>query len=90
MFWQMHDLLFTNQHALDNGDLAEHAALLEIDGVQFLQDLSGDVYAHWVQEDLHSGIQSGVCRTPAFFTNRLRYDEACNKETLIAALTQQR
>lgn len=88
-FWQIHDHLFANQHALTDGDLAEYAALLELDVMQFLRDMAEDVYAQRVQEDVDSGIQSGVCQTPTFFINRLRYEGTCNKEMLIASLTRQ-
>jgi len=87
-FWQMHDLLFANQHALKDGDLAEYAARLELDVMQFLREMSEDMYVQRVQADIDSGIQSGVDRTPTFFINRLRYDGACDKEGLIAALTR--
>lgn len=85
-FWQMHDLLFVNQHALKAGDLAEYAALLELDVMQFLRELSEDMHVQRVQEDINSGIESGVYQTPTFFINSLRYDGTCDKETLIAVL----
>ncbi len=85
-FWRMRDRLFTHQHALRDGDLAEHAARLELDVMQFLREMSKNVHVPRVQADIDSGIQSGVTRTPTFFINRLRYDGACDKETLIAAL----
>ncbi|HEY9643370.1 MAG TPA: DsbA family protein, partial [Coleofasciculaceae cyanobacterium] len=88
-FWQMHNCLFINQHALQDGDLAEYADALELDVMQFLRDLSGDVHAPRVQEDWQSGVQSGVYQTPTFFINCLRYDNICDRSTLLAALTSQ-
>lgn len=85
-FWEMHDILFAHQHALQDGDLAEYAARLKLDVMQFLREMSGDVYVQRVQQDIDSGFHSGVYRTPTFFINSLRYDGADDKESLIAAL----
>ena len=85
-FWQMHDRLFANQDALGAGDMAEYAADLELDVMQFLRDLAGDLHVHRIQADIESGILSGVYQTPTFSINCLRYDDIHEKEPLIAAL----
>ncbi len=88
-FWQMHDYLFHHQHALGNGYLAEYADALGLDVMQFLRDMAAHIYADRVREDLASGIHSGVCQTPTFFINCLRYDGACDRQTLTATIEQQ-
>jgi protein-disulfide isomerase len=85
-FWQMHDCLFENQHALDDGDLVECAVALGLDVCQFLKEMSADVHAQRVREDFDSGVQSGVKSTPSFFINGIRYDGVCDKQRLLAAL----
>jgi protein-disulfide isomerase len=85
-FWQMHNCLFENQHALDDGDLVGYVAALGLDISLFLQDMVGDVHAERVREDFSSGVQSGMNSTPTFFINSIRYDGAWDKERLLAAI----
>ncbi len=85
-FWQMHNCLFENQYALDDGDLVEYAAALDLEINQFLRDLSGDVHAERVREDFNSGVQSGVNSTPTFFINSIRHNDAWDMQRLLAAI----
>ena len=39
-FWEMHNTLFENQDALENGDLVEYAARLGLDIPRFLRELA--------------------------------------------------
>ncbi len=87
-FWQMHDILFEHQPALDNGYLMEYALRLELDITRFLQDMHADVYAPRVQSDWQSGINSGVSSTPTFFINSLRHTGAWDLNTLQAAIEE--
>jgi protein-disulfide isomerase len=87
-FWEMHDLLFENQDALEDEDLARYAAALQLDVSRFASELLSGVHAPRVREDFHSGVRSGVNGTPTFFINGVRYDGARDPETMVAALTQ--
>jgi protein-disulfide isomerase len=87
-FWQMHDTLFEHQQALDNGSLVEYANELEIDILQFLQDMSEHVYASRVNEDVESGRKSSVTNAPALFINGVRYKDAWELERLVAAIVE--
>ena len=73
-FWQMHEMLFEHQQALKDSHLVEYAVEIELDLPQFLKDMSEHTFASRVQEDLMSGIRSGVTRTPTFFIDGIRYD----------------
>jgi protein-disulfide isomerase len=73
-FWQMHALLFENQDALEDEDLIAYAQALDLDIERFRDDLATGKYAPRVQQDLLSGIESGVSGTPAFFINGFRYE----------------
>lgn len=73
-FWQMHEMLFEHQQALDDCHLVEYAAQLGLNLSQFLKDMSEHTFARRVQEDLMSGIRSGVSKTPTFFIDGIRYD----------------
>jgi protein-disulfide isomerase len=85
-FWEMHDTLFENQHALDDEHLVEYAGMLGLDVRLFTADLRTHKYAQRVRDDFRSGIYSGVNGTPTFFINGLRYDGPWDAETLTALL----
>jgi protein-disulfide isomerase len=86
-FWQMHDLLFEHQTALEDGCLVEYASWLELDISQFLRDLSSHIYVERVYRDLESAVGSGVKTTPAFFINGC-YQDDWNLEILLSAIEQ--
>lgn len=85
-FWQMHEMLFSHQQELGNGYLVEYANNLGLDICQFLQDISKKVYVDRINEDIESGLQSGVTAAPALFINGIRYSERWNIERLMAAI----
>ena len=85
-FWQMHNLLFENQYALNNGHLLEYANEIQLDINRFLQDMTGHVHAKRVAQNIQGGIQSGVSNTPALFINGVRYRDAWDTERLLAAI----
>ncbi|BAY50521.1 hypothetical protein SAMD00079811_81500 (plasmid) [Scytonema sp. HK-05] len=85
-FWQMHDILCTYQQKLENGDLVEYANNLGLDVCQFLQDMSKQVYINRINEDIESGLHSGVTTAPALFINGIRYIGRWNIEQLMAAI----
>lgn len=85
-FWPMHNFLFERQKFLSDGYLLEYANELELDLHQFLYALAEHQYAERVAQDIHSGRQCGVTRTPTLFINRDRYDDAWEVERLITAI----
>ncbi|HEY9826657.1 MAG TPA: DsbA family protein [Stenomitos sp.] len=86
-FWQMHEMLFIHQQALENGYLVEYANRLGLDLSKFLQDLSGRVHVDRIIADIQSGQQSGVEAAPALFIQGIRYRDRWTIEQLIAAIT---
>jgi protein-disulfide isomerase len=86
MFWEMHDLLFEHQRALDDSHLVEYAAWLGLDADRFERELAENTYHDRVQEDVLSGIHSGVHGTPTFFINGLRHDGRWELEPLLEAI----
>jgi protein-disulfide isomerase len=85
-FWQMHDILFAHQQELGNGYLVEYANDLRLNISQFLQDLSKQVHVARIDEDIESGLRSGVTATPALFINGIRYTRRWNMTQLMAAI----
>jgi protein-disulfide isomerase len=87
-FWEMHDLLYENQDALEDENLLQYAAMLRLDLKVFTQDLLTHAYAARVREDFMSGVRSGVNGTPAFFINGRRHEGSYDFPTLYAAIQQ--
>jgi protein-disulfide isomerase len=85
-FWQMHNSLFENQSALNDGYLLEYANAIQLDIDRFLRDMTDHVHAERVTQDMQGGIQSGVSHAPALFVNGDRYWDAWDTERLIAAI----
>ena len=87
-FWEMHDLLFENQDALDDDSLLSYAEDLDLDLNRFINDLNSGVYGERVRQDFKAAIRAGVNRTPTFFINGDRFDGLQDYESLMAALTE--
>jgi protein-disulfide isomerase len=85
-FWEMHDVLFTHQHALDDPHLIQYAAALDLDPTQFYRALAEHYYTGRVREDFTSGVRSGVNGTPTFFINQARYNGPPDFESLLAVI----
>src|SRR5436309_5853036 len=50
-FWEMHDMLYENQDALEDEDLARYASALRLDGQRFMEELRAGTYTARVRED---------------------------------------
>jgi protein-disulfide isomerase len=85
-FWQMHDILYENQQALDHYHLIEYANMLDLDIEKFNNDLLGHKYAEHIHEDFVSGVRSGVNGTPTFFINGIRYNGPLDYKPLLENL----
>lgn len=85
-FWQMHNTLFENQSALNDGYLLEYANAIQLDIDRFLQDMTNHAHAERVTQDMQGGIQSGVSYAPALFVNGDRYNDAWEVERLTTAI----
>lgn len=85
-FWEMHNHLYEHQQALDDASLVRYAIALDLDIPQFLREMTGQVHAERVQEDINSGVSSGVSTTPTFFINSIRHEGDWSLEKLLAAI----
>jgi protein-disulfide isomerase len=86
-FWPMHEMLFSNQDALDDESLAEYAAALGLNETRLIQEVLSGAHAERIREDFRSGVRAGVNGTPCFFINGERYDGARALESLLAAVS---
>ncbi len=71
-FFEMHRLLFENQHALEPANLLDYAGRLGLDLDRFRDDLNAHRFGPRVQQDMVGALRSGVNGTPAFFINNQR------------------
>jgi protein-disulfide isomerase len=84
----MHDYLYEHQQALDAENLMQAAVALGLDKVKFSRDVAEHAYADRVQQDIRSGIDSGVGGTPTLFINGVRNDDEDDFETLKAKIDE--
>jgi protein-disulfide isomerase len=70
----MHDLLFENQDDLKEQSLLRYAQEAGADSSQVEAALTQGTMRKRVNDDIESGIRSGVNGTPTFFVNGRRYD----------------
>ena len=87
-FWEMHDMLYENQDALEDEDLVRYARALKLDVPRFVKEMEAGTYTERVREDFRSGVRSGVNGTPSFFINGARHDGAFDLASLLAAIEE--
>lgn len=68
-FWEMHDLLFKNQRALQPEKLVEYAQQLGLDIEKFKADMNSDEVKQNVRDDMRLATTVGVRGTPTLFVN---------------------
>jgi Na+/H+ antiporter NhaA len=85
-FWEMHDLLFDHQDALEPSDLMGYAEQLGLDIERFTNDVREHEGAAQIAEDVDSADISGVSGTPTFFINGQRHYGAYDIDTLTKAV----
>jgi protein-disulfide isomerase len=68
-FWELHDLMFSDQQHITIRDLKEKARRLGMDGNKFDSCLDTGKYTEQVQNDMAEGNKAGVTGTPALFVN---------------------
>lgn len=86
-FWEMHDLLYAHQQALDDGDLVAYAAQLQLDIPQFLGEMAHHVHLDRIRAEIESGRDNGVETTPTFFIG-VRYEGTPNLNVLLQTLLE--
>jgi protein-disulfide isomerase len=86
-FWDMHELLFHRQKALEDDDLRRYAAELDLDVARFDSDRIGTEVLGRVARDVESGEASGEVRgTPTLFIDGVVYRDSYDASRLLEAL----
>jgi protein-disulfide isomerase len=86
-FWEMHEMLFDHQDAMERQDLERYAGEIDLDMSAFVLALGMRSGLDQIQDDLESGRASGVNATPKFFVNGQRFDGTDLRE-LVPAVEQ--
>jgi Na+/H+ antiporter NhaA len=81
-YWEMHDLLFAHQDALDVSALRGHAQQLGLDVDAFEADLREGRHAARVAQDVNTAGEAGVAGTPTFFINEVRHRGAYDLDAM--------
>ena len=88
-FWDMHELPFHRQKALEDADLLGYAAGLGLDVAAFDRDRAGSAVADRIRRDVDSGLASGqVLGTPTLFIDGVVHRGGYDPTTLLAALAR--
>lgn len=88
-FWDMHDLLYHRQHALEDEDLRRYAEELGLDLVGFDADWTGEPVLERIRRDVGSGLDSGeVLGTPTLFVDGVLYEGGYETANLLDALSR--
>jgi protein-disulfide isomerase len=86
-YWDMHELLFHRQHALEDDDLRGYAAELELDVELFDSDRVSVPVFDRVRRDVESGLASGeVLGTPTLFIDGVVHRGGYDAADLLEAL----
>jgi protein-disulfide isomerase len=86
-FWEMHELLFHRQRALEDDDLRAYAAELGLDEQRFERDRVSEGVTARIWRDVQSGLSSGLVQgTPTIFIDGKLYQQDYRAETLLSLL----
>ena len=90
-FWEMHDLLYHRQKALEDDDLRRYAGELGLDLDRFDEDRPAEDVLRRVARDMSSAIASGqVLGTPTLFIDGVLHSGGYDAATLLEALGSER
>ena len=88
-FWEMHELLFRRQKALEVDDLRRYATELRLDLARFERDRGGEEASARVLRDVRSGVASGeVQGTPTIFIDGAVHRGGYDTETFLEVLAR--
>ncbi len=85
-FWEMHDLIFSNQDKMKKSHIMEYAGQLNLNTGLFTSSLDSGKYKSLIANDIEEGMSLGVRGVPAFFINWTRFDGLVSFETFKSAI----
>jgi protein-disulfide isomerase len=72
-FWEMHDMLYVNQEALEMADLINYATSLGLSAEELKKSIENQTFGPKIEADFMGGVRSGVNGTPCFYINGNRH-----------------
>lgn len=86
-YWNMHDLLFHRQKALEPHNLRLYAEEVGLELGRYDRAVDHpEPLAQRIADDRDSGVRNGVHGTPTIFINGVRYDDSRDPEPFRAAI----
>jgi protein-disulfide isomerase len=87
-YWEMHELLFHRQKALEDDDLRRYAGDLGLDVTRFDEDRRSEQVSERIRRHVESGDATGeVQGTPTLFVNGVVYRGDYASDVLLGLLT---
>ncbi|WP_370901257.1 DsbA family protein [Chryseobacterium gossypii] len=74
-FWEMHDLIYSNQNMLSEEMLKECVKALQLNFNTIENDINTAVLQEKIEADFEGGVRSGVNGTPSFFVNNQKWED---------------
>jgi protein-disulfide isomerase len=86
-FWEMHDELFTHQHALEDAHLMRYARNIGLNLEQFARDLNEHSFLKEIQEKYQLSLfDEHITGTPTIYINSVRHTGPTDIESLLLAI----
>lgn len=85
-FWEMHDMLYEHQNALDEPHLLGYAKRLGLDAKALSVALSEQTYRPLIDEIKEGAQESEIPGTPAFFLNDVLFEDDPSVESFSNAI----
>jgi protein-disulfide isomerase len=86
-FWEIHELLFENQEALDNLEKLLEAA--GFDAERIMKQVKSGAHKERVTEDREMGLHAGVEGTPTIFINGKLYEGDFDPEEMLEVIEEE-
>jgi protein-disulfide isomerase len=88
-YWEMHEILYHRQKALDDPDLREYASEIGLEPTRFDSDSESAAVLERIRRDVRSGVDSGqVMGTPTLFINGALHRGSYDASSLLSVLGQ--
>lgn len=87
-FWEMHDLLYSNQEKLDIESLKGYAHELGLKRTAFDSDMDSPLVEELIWSDFRGAVENQISTTPAYFINGFRYEGYWSYPSLSEGLRQ--
>jgi protein-disulfide isomerase len=85
-FWELSELLFAHQDALEDEDLKALARQVGLDGAQMLKEAYSGKFDAIIEANKQEGIAAGVDSTPTLFFNGRKYNLPVKPEFLLRSV----